>query len=292
MSKVKTLCYGVAYFLCIPLFAFLFIRIPPENSFYQSTIKIENSYTKHADNIANSFCDAIMPNTSDKQTVSSYTFTREDLQCSKLRIENDDVLRFTMKVTLHKQQEKNEEIVSIPFIVTLDPFDIKIEYPEFLTFVPLSEWESATEKCALGFLHPIKVDTLSLPLMSPTDPNSPVTNSLKERLFTKRIPPSTLLLNNCFEHELATFLKESNGFTSNASDNCLRMLYLSAVTITTIGYGDIVPVAPEARLLVTIEAIVGAFLIGLFLNSLSPNRRPRRRSRSSPADAPRSARDR
>lgn len=47
-----------------------------------------------------------------------------------------------------------------------------------------------------------------------------------------------------------------------------RMLYFSTVTITTLGFGDIVPVEPVARLLVAVESILGIILMGLFLNAL------------------------
>ena len=48
----------------------------------------------------------------------------------------------------------------------------------------------------------------------------------------------------------------------------LRMLYFSAVTISTLGYGDIVPISTRARAVVTLEVIWGPILLGLFLNSL------------------------
>ncbi len=51
--------------------------------------------------------------------------------------------------------------------------------------------------------------------------------------------------------------------------NFPRMLYLSAVTVTTVGYGDIVPVTDEARIAVASEAILGIVVIGLFLNGLA-----------------------
>jgi hypothetical protein len=35
------------------------------------------------------------------------------------------------------------------------------------------------------------------------------------------------------------------------------MLYLSAITITTVGYGDIVPLTDTARVLVGIQAVYG-----------------------------------
>jgi len=46
-----------------------------------------------------------------------------------------------------------------------------------------------------------------------------------------------------------------------------RFLYLSAVTITTLGFGDIVPVNDTARLLVGAESVLGVLLAGLFLNA-------------------------
>ncbi len=48
-----------------------------------------------------------------------------------------------------------------------------------------------------------------------------------------------------------------------------RMFYFSAVTITTLGYGDIVPISDLARLLVAAESILGIILIGLFFNALT-----------------------
>ena len=53
------------------------------------------------------------------------------------------------------------------------------------------------------------------------------------------------------------------------------LMYLSFVTITTTGYGDITPVSPPARVLCVLEAIVGqlfltitvARLVGLYTAS-------------------------
>jgi len=48
-----------------------------------------------------------------------------------------------------------------------------------------------------------------------------------------------------------------------------RMLYLSAVTVTTLGYGDIVPLTTTTRLLVASEAVFGVVIAGLFLNAVA-----------------------
>jgi voltage-gated potassium channel Kch len=47
------------------------------------------------------------------------------------------------------------------------------------------------------------------------------------------------------------------------------MLYFSAMTITTVGFGDIVPISDRTRLLTAAEAVSGIIVIGLFLNSLA-----------------------
>jgi len=50
-----------------------------------------------------------------------------------------------------------------------------------------------------------------------------------------------------------------------------RPIYFSFVTLTTLGYGDIVPVSPLAEMLVTLEAIVGqlypSILIAILVSS-------------------------
>jgi Ion channel len=48
----------------------------------------------------------------------------------------------------------------------------------------------------------------------------------------------------------------------------LRMLYFSAIVATTVGFGDIVPLTTEARILTALEAVLGVLFAGLFLNSI------------------------
>lgn len=68
-----------------------------------------------------------------------------------------------------------------------------------------------------------------------------------------------------------------------------EMLYLSLVTITTLGYGDILPLSPFARILAGIEAAFGtlyiAILIGRIVGAL---RRPSHGSSGSDRGAPES----
>jgi hypothetical protein len=51
-------------------------------------------------------------------------------------------------------------------------------------------------------------------------------------------------------------------------ENFADAAYYSFVTLTTLGYGDISPVAPIARFLVYMEAIVGVFYMAILVASL------------------------
>jgi hypothetical protein len=51
--------------------------------------------------------------------------------------------------------------------------------------------------------------------------------------------------------------------------NFRRMLYFSATTVTTVGFGDITPISDRARAWTAAEAVSGIVVIGLFLNSLA-----------------------
>lgn len=52
----------------------------------------------------------------------------------------------------------------------------------------------------------------------------------------------------------------------------LKCFYFSAVTITTLGYGDISPTSDLGRIVASSEAVLGVTFIGLFLNALSRSR--------------------
>lgn len=64
------------------------------------------------------------------------------------------------------------------------------------------------------------------------------------------------------------YLLGMNGDPSNLSDAYWRYLYFSTMIITTVGFGDIVPLTTTARLVVGFEAILGIAIAGMFINSV------------------------
>jgi voltage-gated potassium channel len=53
------------------------------------------------------------------------------------------------------------------------------------------------------------------------------------------------------------------------------MLYFSVVTITTLSFGDIIPLTYLARSLVTLEAFLGPLLLAFFLSAIGLRLAPR-----------------
>ncbi|SJZ95850.1 Ion channel [Cetobacterium ceti] len=51
--------------------------------------------------------------------------------------------------------------------------------------------------------------------------------------------------------------------------NFITFMYFSSITMTTLGYGDILPVTSLARGLASIQTILGIVIIGFFLNSVA-----------------------
>lgn len=56
--------------------------------------------------------------------------------------------------------------------------------------------------------------------------------------------------------------------SSSSMEHMSSTTYFSFVTLTTLGYGEIVPVSPLARVLVIIEAVTGMFYLAIVVASL------------------------
>lgn len=78
-----------------------------------------------------------------------------------------------------------------------------------------------------------------------------------------------IIFSDKIETEIKEYVSTTFGQPKPSLDNFSRMLYLSAITITTTGYGDIVPLANRARSFVALEAISGIIIIGFFLNAVA-----------------------
>ena len=73
---------------------------------------------------------------------------------------------------------------------------------------------------------------------------------------------------NELDDNILTLLKSEDGYVDGFENNFFRMLYLSVVTITTLGFGDITPITDFARLLIGLESILGVVILSLFINAI------------------------
>lgn len=71
------------------------------------------------------------------------------------------------------------------------------------------------------------------------------------------------------EEALLRVTEYSDGVFGSDGDDFSRYVYLSVVTMTTLGFGDIVPIASSSRYLISSQALIGIILMGLFLNSIA-----------------------
>jgi len=97
---------------------------------------------------------------------------------------------------------------------------------------------------------------------------------ISDLLRTKEISKNEIFaLINCyliaatvfsFVYELSYIMDPASlSFQTGSTDNHSVFLYFSFTTITTLGYGDIVPVSPFLRHIAILEAIFGQFYIAI-----------------------------
>lgn len=72
--------------------------------------------------------------------------------------------------------------------------------------------------------------------------------------------PGAYTINGAVANEFAAESREFHGLST--------MLYFSFTTLTTLGYGDIAPHSPIARLLTSTEAIIGQLYVAIFIARL------------------------
>lgn len=82
-------------------------------------------------------------------------------------------------------------------------------------------------------------------------------------------PAAWLRVPMTLSEQMRDFAVAVRSFPSKIPGQFWRMVYFSATTITTLGFGDIVPLTTPARMVVSVESVLGIVLMGLFLNAVA-----------------------
>lgn len=94
------------------------------------------------------------------------------------------------------------------------------------------------------------------------------------------LPEMTMPISKHLDAAILELERVIQGDLSKVGADFWRMVYLSAVTITTLGYGDLTPLTTPTRLLLSSEAVLGIVIIGSFINAGSKRRNKRKTPKS------------
>jgi len=262
LGAIPSFAYGFMYLLLIPIFAIIFNSLLPFH-FYHATIKYEKDFKDTQSMICNELKESIFDhydkNVRPKLSVDDKWRLLKD-EISIKNIEYDDsrnLITFEMRMTvIHLSSFLRRNIIDCKVMLTVDPFSTPWPPP----YNRLEDLDTMMEFRMFRGLGIIETRSWYKPDVNPGFVFDSEYKKNKRFIIPKF---------SSFEKKLFDYIKGTKGFASKLEDNFWRMFYLSAITITTLGFGDIVPISTVSRILVSIEAFLGIILIGLFLNSLA-----------------------
>ncbi len=258
---------GVVYLALIPIFATVYFWLPHE-SFYDSNAQREKGVYGDAAKLRDSLSAAV----------------RRHLDSPKVAIEGVNVAIKPRTIAISALQYTPEHRLLMEIIGQYGPAERShLVVGNFAFWVETSVSEGPLVSQLAG--HPPAI-SLSVALSppggsanekpKPSPVSPPVSLLFPPPAPSQPLPASssgTLTMSRATYGELQRFYAAVQGDPSYASGSWLRMLYLSAITITTLGFGDITPVSESARMSIALEAVLGIVVIGLFLSALAQSLR-------------------
>jgi hypothetical protein len=265
LGSVPSILYGLTYLALIPIFAGAYYGLPAGN-FYHATLLHEAPLSTQFRTIEYDLSRAVFQQFNENATShhrrSRGTYAPDDWGISindvnNVRV-NEKQVSFQVEAEVWGNKSVQENIklgqyqfasITVGITFNLDPNRG-------------TDNSDALESRELTFEMSPEVTSVF------TDRKSQ--SELQYALFPINPAPGTIAfpLPRRLLNEMRSYAIGTKGIGSDEG-NYWRMLYLSAVTITTLGFGDIVPMTTPARILVSSEAIFGVVLVGLFLNALS-----------------------
>ena len=265
---MPSLGYALIYLLLIPVFALIYYELP--GHFYHSTLKYEGSSTAEYDEIRRDLASLItasyrevaptpdnhlIPNKRERPTY----WTAIPVWVDHLSCENDAV-NFELKAEYYVGEAGKRGGYTAG------------DLPDLRIPVKLILWPRKIHNDGDFDYEPQVIALNYPPEVVRIFPDTESQIDFARVLFPKRVfqePTTGLNVPETLLQRMRACAEASQGVGSTTEGNFVRMLYLSAVTITTLGFGDVVPMTTASRLLISVEAILGIVLIGLFLNALS-----------------------
>jgi hypothetical protein len=270
-ARVPAFGYGLTYLALIPLYGLVYFLFFP-NDFYHSTATREQAYFTAQHRLSNQLLSSLVADLQATYDGNLIDIGDGGAMCiDRLRLDGFDIDNrgtATFQVTAPIVDAgattgdpcSPDRITSV--VVLTAASDLALDFPVFenpdARETPVQEW--VTVRMLDSDSH-----TASQRLFAPPFRSPQARVSEDGTRYEFAISPEVA-------RQLQVVLRASQGFPAGIPGNLTRMLYLSATTVTTTGYGDIVPITARARFLAISEAILGLVIVGLFLNSIAQQR--------------------
>jgi hypothetical protein len=244
LSAIHPLYYLAAYVLAVPIFGFTYTQL--SNGFYAPYARLEYSGRSDARVIQEMIQTVLRRHAQrkmdDPPPINDGRWELAPTVVQRFSTEADSIT-FDLYVNARDEQKR---FYLLPVTMSLQPRSSLIMYFEDAKPKIYRVFEIHEPKWAKHVLDPMQ--------------------SLFEQIasdFSRAefLPEEDLALMRFFDG-----LK---GDALSVSDSLSRMVYFSAIVITTVGFGDIVPMTGAARFLVAFEALLGIILAGLFINAIA-----------------------
>ncbi len=262
VAEHKSLLLGILYLLAIPVFALIDDSMPQD--FYHSTVQYEPTLNADADKVLTSLREAAVADYEDARGTSSlevqgWVGDVRDLRFSDLQ---PDVqwIGFRVSYDLTRGAPPAPATVHSSVAVRVALSGVMREFAPSGTIV----YRQATVVPPSGVAGSPGPTASALPIPSLSEPDLFIAKS-----GFGQVAPGVLALPQAVDDAMVGFWRAARGFPE-----MVRLLYLSAMTITTVGYGDIVPLTDTARAATALEAVYGVVMAGIFLASLATRARP------------------
>jgi hypothetical protein len=259
LGRVPSVLYGVVYLALIPAFASMYQLMP--GAFYHSTVHLEPTFRAEQQAISAEL---------EKSIIDSLAYLRkkaedpraiwrledEELTVHDLTATPDGMVRFSLSGTLYGPRNS---VMVRGLSIELSPWQKEPYTSRNASFAMLpacyADYKDNAYDPDVGDLLPYRRDLSD--------------DGARAFIITTPGCGGLLTVSRTLLRRLQGYSLASRGLAGYSPRSFGRMLYLSAVTLTTTGFGDIVPLTEKARTLVTSEAILGVILVGLFLNALA-----------------------
>lgn len=257
VGQFPSMAFGFGYLAAVPLFALVYTIVPYD--FYNATARYEPFVVGQAQSIATRLRDAFLRDA--RQSGAG----RPSLNGVPVPESHDGVFPIFLI-----QPEPDLVRIQVQF-VTINVPDVKNVFLKVGLDLDQSSTITSDSVSKDGYLKMSVLVEVRTQVLS----GDKVQLSALFPCGRDHLAESTCLRMTMEDYSsLLSLANTAAGRPTAMQGSYLRMLYFSAVTMSTLGYGDIVPVTTRSRALVTVQVILGPILFALFLNALVKERRP------------------